>query len=99
MINTYRRGNVTLTVESRIGLDEETFTILREAPLTEDDVRRVNGELVDYPAACGAQLVHVPETGEWVVRAAGIDVVSDNGDPIATLSWVSAAPGAAAGAL
>lgn len=97
MISTYRRGNVTLNVETHIGLDEVTFTILREAPLNEDDVRRLNRELADYPAARGAQLVHVLETGEWVVRT-GTDVVSDNGDPTAELRWVGTEPNATVGA-
>lgn len=104
MISSYRRGNVTLNVETRTGLDEVTFTvlhevtftILREAPLNEDDVRRLNRELADHPAARGAQLVHLPETGVWVVRA-DTDLVTDNGDPTAELRWVATEPNATAG--
>lgn len=98
MIDTYQRGNVTLTAETRSGLGEVTFTISREAPLTDDDVRRLNREIADHPAARGAQLVHVPETGAWVVRA-GADLASDHGDPTADLRWVGTEPAASAGAL
>ena len=97
MITTYSRGNFTLKVETRIGLDEVTFTILRTAPLTDDDAWRLNREIADYPAARGAQLVHVRETGAWVVRA-GEELVSDNGDPTAELRWVGTSPDAMAGA-
>ncbi len=90
MITTYSRGNFTLKVQTRTGLHEVTFSIVRTAPLTDDDVLRLNREIADYPAAGGAQLVHVPETGAWVVRA-GKDLVSDNGDPTAELSWVGTA--------
>lgn len=88
MISTYSRGNVTLTAEQTPGEDEVTFTIVRTAALTDDDVLRVNAELADYPAARGAQLMQLPHTDEWVVRA-GTVVVSDQGDPTAELCWVS----------
>lgn len=88
MITTYSRGNVTLTIEQLPGVDELTFTIVREAPLTADEVRRVNSELADYSTARGAQLMQVPGTDEWVVRAGAV-VVSDKGDPTAELRWVA----------
>lgn len=88
MISTYSRGNVTLTVEQTPGAGETTFTIVRAAALTDGDVRRVNAELADYPAARGAQLVQLPGTDEWVVRAGAV-VASDQGDPTAKLRWVA----------
>ncbi|MEW2484288.1 hypothetical protein AB0876_32350 [Mycobacterium sp. NPDC049093] len=88
MITTYSRGHVTLTVEQTPGADDVTFTIVRQAALTADDVRRVNAELDDYPAARGARLVQLAGTGEWVVQAGAV-VVSDQGDPTADLRWMS----------
>ncbi|MFV8227333.1 hypothetical protein [Mycolicibacterium fortuitum] len=88
MISTYSRGNVTLTVEQTPGEGEVTFTIVRTAALTDDDVRRINAELADYPAARGAQLMQLPHTDEWVVGAGAI-VATDQGDPTAELRWVS----------
>lgn len=88
MISTYSRGNVTLTVERTSGVDEVTFTIVRTAALTDNDVLRVNAELADYSAARGARLMQLPRTDEWVVWAGAI-VATDQGDPTAELCWVS----------
>ncbi|OKH72785.1 hypothetical protein EB73_08335 [Mycobacterium sp. SWH-M3] len=89
MISTYSRGNVTLTVEQNPGADEVRFAIVRAAALTDDDVRRVNAELADYPAARGAHLVRIAGTDECVVRAGAGVVATDHGDAAAELRWVS----------
>ncbi|KXO91046.1 Uncharacterised protein (plasmid) [Tsukamurella tyrosinosolvens] len=84
----YSRGNVTLTVEEFADSSTVTFTITRTAPLTDDEVRRVNAELADYPAAHGAQLERVlVDTDEWQVRSRGLAVALDHGDPLAELRW------------
>lgn len=91
MITTYRRGNVALHVEYRVGEGPVTFTIVRTGPLTLDDVRRVNAELDYYSRAHGAHLVRSPQTGHWEVRA-DVDTVlaSDHSDATAVLTWVTA---------
>ncbi|MEN4397475.1 hypothetical protein [Mycolicibacterium conceptionense] len=94
MISTYNRGSVTLTVETASDRDEVAFTIVRRAPLTADDVRRLNSEIADYAAARGAQLLQQPVTGEWVVARAETVLVSDKGDSIADLRWVEVSDGA-----
>lgn len=86
--NTYSRGNATLTVDRPVGSDQVALTIRRAAPLTADEVRRVNRELTDLPGANGAQLVQVSETGEWEVRAGSV-LANGNGDPTADLRWVA----------
>lgn len=90
MINTYSRGNVTLTVDDHCREGNVTFTISREAPLTDDDVRRVNMELSDYPAANGARLERSSTAGEWEVRAGAVTLAGDGGDPTADLQWTVA---------
>lgn len=87
MISTYSRGSVTLTVERGAGADLLAFAITRTAPLTDDEVRRVNAELSDYATAQGAKLVQSPVTGEWEVRASGIALASDHGDYTSELRW------------
>jgi hypothetical protein len=88
VIDTYRRSNVTLTVDDHGGAGQVTFTITRTAPLTDDEVRNVNAELADYNASHGAQLVQSPDTGEWEVRT-GTVLASDHGDSGAVLQWVA----------
>lgn len=90
MRSTYSRGNVSLSVDQPIGSDQVTFTITREAPLSDDEVRRVNAELCDYPAARGAQLIRSPQTGEWHIRADTV-LAGDHGDPTAELRWEATA--------
>ncbi len=87
MISTYSRGSVTLTVERGAGADLLAFTITRTAPLTADEVRRVNAELSDYSTADGAELVQSPATGAWEVRANGIALASDHGVYTSELQW------------
>lgn len=88
MIDTYSRGNVTLTVEEVAGAEKVMFAIIRAAPLTDTEVRHLNSELADYPAAHGAQLVNLPGTDEWAVRADTV-LVSDHGNPTAELRWAA----------
>ncbi|MEN4460921.1 hypothetical protein ABFV47_32820 [Mycolicibacterium fortuitum] len=89
MLNSYIRGGVTLTVNEPIGADNVTFTITRAAPLTDDEVRRINLELADYTAAHGAQLIQSPSTGEWEIRVDATVVATDNGNPTAPLQWTA----------
>lgn len=89
MINTFHRGNVTLTVDDPIGADNVTFTITRTAELTDDDVRRVNVELADYPAAQGARLVQSRSSGEWEVRSGVTVLATGSASPTAQLQWTA----------
>lgn len=92
MRDTYSRGNVTLTVDRPAGSDTVTFTISRAAPLTTDEVRRVNAELADYPSARGAALAHHAAVGRWEVRGGeGAVLAHDGGDESVQLSWTALA--------
>ena len=89
MINTYHRGNVALTVDEPIGAGQVTFTITRTAELTDDDVRRVNAELADYPAAQGARLVQSRSAGEWENRSGVTGLETGIALPTAPLQWTA----------
>lgn len=96
MITTYSRGNVTFTVDQPAGTDQATFTIARTAPLTGDEMRRVNNELTSYSVAQGAQLIQDPDSGESLVirRGHGADaiVARDGGDTDYLLTWIAGWP-------
>ena len=96
MITTYNRGNVTLTVNQPAGTEQATFTIARTAPLTDDEMRRVNSELTSYSIAQGAQLVQDPDTGETLVirpgHGADAIVACDGGDTAYLLTWIAGWP-------
>jgi len=83
MISTYIRGNVTLSVEHIAG-DRTAFAIKRTAPLTDDDIRRLNAELADCSSA---QLIRTRALGETVVRRADTVMARDNGAETADLCW------------
>lgn len=88
MITTYSRGNVTLTIDQPHNASHVTFTLTRHAPLAADDIRRVNNELADHPAAHGAQLTQSPG-GTWEIRTPHTIFTTDQGNPTSPLQWRS----------